>query len=239
MTIDTMHAVLLILIVLLACYIIFLHVQLVKKNLTIESIIRKVSGLEKELSGGEIKRFINELHNFNVRSLLFGDKLFEPNSLDFIFSTMNDSSTYIHYTLDEEIARKIMSEGFRFVESFHKTALPVSNDKLDLLIKHNNKKYYGDYVIVICIANEIVKHYSSELERSGINNYSFENVLTENPPEKNENSDTVFLLSEHFVKGYINYRSGEIVQNPSFNPGYSSQGFSKNITKLKEAYSTK
>jgi hypothetical protein len=132
-----------------------------------------------------------------------------------------------------------MNEGFRFVESFHKTALHISNDKLDLMIKHNNKKYYGDYVIVICISNEIVRYYSTELERSGIIDYSFENVLTEDLPEKNENSDNVFLLSAHFIKGYVNYRTGEIVQNPSFNPGYSSPGFSNNISKLKEALSAK
>jgi hypothetical protein len=235
MTLDGMHTLLLILIIMLTAYIVYLHIKLVRKNLTIESIIRKVSGIEKEISGGEIKKFINELHSFKARSFIMDDRLFDENSLDFIFSTLNDSSTYIHYTTDDKIARKIMSEGFMFAESFHKTALPVTNDKLDLLIKHNNKKFYGDYIIVICISNELVSFYSAELERSGISNYSFENVLTENPPVKNENSDTVFLLSAHFVKGFINFRTGEVVENPLFNPGYSSPGFSNNIAKLKEA----
>jgi len=239
MNIDAMHTALLILILMLAGYIIYLHVQLVRKNILIESIIRKVSGIEKELSGGEIKKFLNELHNFNARSFLLNDKLFEENTIDFIFSSMTESSTYIHYTIDENVARKIMGEGFMFVESFHKTALAVSNDKLDLMIKHNSKKYYGDYIIVICIANEIVKAFTSELERSGITDYSFENLLTENPPYKNENSDSVFLLSSHFIKGFLNYRTGEIVQNPSFNPNYSSSGFSNNISRLKAALSTK
>jgi hypothetical protein len=239
MSIDAMHTVLLILILILAGYIIFLHVQLVRKNLLIESIIKKISGIEKDLSVTEIRKFINELHNFNYRSFLFNDKFFEDSILDFIFSTLNDANTYIHYTLEEDIARKIMTEGFRFVESFHKTALAVSNDKLDLLIKHNNKKYYGDYVIIICIANEIVSHFSSELERLGIVNYSFENVLTENPPQKNENSDNVFILSAHYIKGYVNYRTGEIVRNPSFDPGFSSSGFSSNISRLKETLSAR
>ncbi|MGD0583314.1 MAG: hypothetical protein ABR974_10255 [Bacteroidales bacterium] len=238
MKFDAMNTFLLILIVLLAAYVIYLHVQLVKKNITIESIVRKVSGIEKEFSVGEIKKFLTELHNFNLRSLLLEDKLFEENILDFIFSTLKDSSIYIHYTMDEEIAKKIMNEGFRFVESFYKTALPVSDDKLDLMIKHNNRKYYGDYIIIICISIDIVSSYSSELERSGIRDYSFENVLTENPPEKNENSDNVFLLSSHFVKGYVNYRTGKIVQNPSFNPGFSSPEFSNNIARLKESISS-
>jgi hypothetical protein len=236
MTIDSMQTVLLVLILVLAAYVIFLHVQLVRKNIIIESIVKKVSGIEKEFSVQEIKKFLNELHNFNLRSFLLEDKLFDENIFDFIFASLKDSRIYIHYTMDEDIAAKIMNEGFRFVESFYKTALQVSNDKLDLMIKHNNKKYYGDYIIIICISNEIVSLYSQELERSGIRNYSLENVLTENPPEKNENSDNVFLLSAHFIKGYVNYRTGNIVQNPSFNPGFSSQGFRDNINKLREAH---
>jgi hypothetical protein len=239
MTFNTMNYILLIFIVLLAAYIIFLHVQLVRKNFLIESIVRKISGIENELSGNEINRFIKELHNFNVRTLLLDDKLFEENVLDFVFSTVKDSRTYIHYTMDEEIAGKIMNEGFRFVESFYKTALPISNDKLDLMIKHNNKKYYGDFIIVICISDDIVRHYSAELENSGIKEYSFENVITEYQPEKNENSDNVYLLSAHFIKGYINYRSGKIVVNPSFNPGFLSPEFSSNIARLREARAAK
>lgn len=239
MVFNTMQTVLMILIVLLAGYIIFLHIQLVRKNILIEAIVKKISGIEKDLSVQEIKKFVSELHNFNIRTTIFDDKLFDDDIVEFIFGTGKDSRTYIHYTMDDEVAKKIMNEGFRFVESFYKTALPISNDKLDLMIKHNNKKYYGDFIILICISNEIVKYYSSELENSGIKDYSFENVLTEISPEKNENSDNVFLLPSKFVKGYVNYRTGEIVQNPAFDPGFTSPGFSENITRLKETLTIK
>jgi hypothetical protein len=239
MVFNTMQTVLMIIILLLADYIIFLHIQLVRKNILIEAIVKKISGIEKDLSVQEIQKIVNELHSFNIRTTLFEDKLFDENIVEFIFGTGKDSRTYIHYTMDDEVATKIMNEGFRFVESFYKTALPISNDKLDLLIKHNNKKLYGDFIIIICISNDIVSHYSSELENSGIRDYSFENVLTEIAPEKNENSDNVFLLPSEFVKGYVNYRSGEIVKNPAFNPSFTSPGFSKNIARLKETLNVK
>jgi hypothetical protein len=135
--------------------------------------------------------------------------------------------------MDEQVALNILSEGFKFVDSFYKTALPVSNDRLDLLIKHNNKKFYGDYIIVICIANEIVRLYSDEIEMAGIKNYSFENILTESPPFKNENAEITYLLPSQYIKGYINYRTGEIITNPVFNPLFSSPGFSQNINRIK------
>jgi hypothetical protein len=72
-----------------------------------------------------------------------------------------------------------------------------------------------------------------ELEKAGIKNYYFENVLTEAPPRRNDNSDLVYQLSSQFVKGYINHRTGEIVKNPGFDPWYNSPGFMKNIDLLK------
>jgi hypothetical protein len=225
--------ILLIVIIMLAAYIIFLHIQLIRKNLLIESIARKVSGIERALKPDELKKFINELHKFNIRTSLTDDKLFDEKVFNFIIDSKKDKNTYLHYTMDEQVALSILSEGFRFTDSFHKTALPVSDDKLDLLINHNNKKYYGDYIIVISISNEIVAFYASELQNAGIKDYSFENILTEAPPVKNENSETTYLLPSQYIKGYVNYRTGEVISNPVFNPGFTSPGFSENIMRIK------
>jgi hypothetical protein len=235
MILNTTHTILLVVIILLSGYIIYLQLQLVRKNILIESIARKVSGLERSLKPDELKKFINELHNFNIRTSIIDDKLFEDKLLNFILDNEANKRTYIHYTMNEQIALNILSEGFKFVDSFYKTALPVSNDRLDLLIKHNNKKFYGDYIIVICIANEIVRLYSDEIEKAGIKNYSFENILTESPPFKNENSEITYLLPSQYIKGYINYRTGEVITNPVFNPSFSSPGFSDNIKRIKRA----
>jgi hypothetical protein len=232
---NTTQTILLIVIVMLAGYIIFLHIQLIRKNILIESIARKVSGIERALKPDELKKFINELYKFNIRASLSDDKLFEDKLLNFIIDKETNKRTYIHYTMDEQVALNILSEGFRFADSFYKTALPVSNDRLDLLIKHNNKKYYGDYIIVICIANEIVSFYSEAIENEGIKDYSFENILTEAPPFRNENSEMIYLLPSPYIKGYINYRTGEVISNPIFKPGFSSPAFIENIKRLRPA----
>jgi hypothetical protein len=226
------QTVLLAIIGLLGVYIVYLHIRIIRKNLLIETIIKKITGIEKELDAREIKKFIGELHNFNLKRAVSEDRLFNEDILSFIFGDGRNLKTYIHYTMDQAVAETILKEGFRFADTFHKTALQVSEDKLDLMIKHNNKKYYGDYIIVICIAEEIIKLYTEEMERAGLRNYSYENILTEKQPEKGENSESIFLLPKQFIKGYLNYKTGEIHANGSFDPGYTSPGFSENIRKL-------
>jgi hypothetical protein len=233
MILNATQTVLLIIIILLAAYIIYLQVQLVRKNILIESIARKVSGIEREWKPDEIKKFINELHNYRFSTNLIDDKLFDEKVVNFVIDGKKDKKTYIHYTINEQVALSILGEGFKFVDSFYKTALNVSDDKLNLLIKHNNKKYYGDYIVVICIANEIVWSYSAELENADIKNYSFENILTEAPPYRNENSEMTYILPCQYIKGYVNYRTGEVISNPVFNPGFNSPGFKENIKRLK------
>jgi hypothetical protein len=223
-----------IIIILLAVYIIYLHIQLTRKNIFIESIVKRLTGIEKEWNSVEMNKFLSELHRLSLRGTFSKDKIFEDKTLNFILDNERDTKIYIHYTKDENDAKSILRQGFKFVDSFHKTALPISNDKLDLMIKHNSRKYFGDFIIIISISNDIVKHYSAELEKTEIKNYYFENVLTETTPVKNDNSDLEYLLPLQYIKGYINHRTGQIISNPSFNPGYSSPLFKANIDRIKE-----
>jgi hypothetical protein len=133
------------------------------------------------------------------------------------------------------VAKSIIREGFRYADSFYKTALPVTSDRLDLLVKHNTRKSFGNYLIILCLSDKIVDYYSSELDRHGLKGLAVENILTENPSSRNENADTVYLLPNYYVKGYINHQTGEIVSNPDFKPSYDSPAFSRNIELLKSA----
>jgi hypothetical protein len=99
-------------------------------------------------------------------------------------------------------------------------------------MKHNGRKLFGNYMIILCFADRIFTHYSEELDKSGLKGYSVENILTEMPPFRNENADIVYRLSNRFVKGYINHQTGEILQNPAFNPLYDSPAFEKNLELL-------
>ncbi len=229
----TVQIVVIILIVALLGYIIFLHVQLAKKNIFIESTVRKLSGIEKSRSMDEMMSFLQEIQKLNQYSSFFTDKLLDDNTINFIFEDEKNLKIFMHYTKDEADANSILKDGFKFADSFYKTALPVSKDKLDLVIKHNSRKFFGEYLIIICISNDIVNFYSLELDKAGIKNYYFENVLTESPSQRNENSDLMYQLSSQFIKGYVNHRTGEIVRNPDFDPWYNSPSFMKNIDTLK------
>ena len=225
--------VLLLLIVALVIYSIFLQIRLTQKNIFIESTVKRLSGIEKSRNMEEMMAFLSELQKQSQYSSYFADKLLEKETTDFIFENDKELRIFMHYTLEQADAKNIIQNGFRFADSFYKTALHVTKDKLDLKIKHNSKKYYGDYLIVICISNDIVNYFSMELNKAGITGYSFENILTEVLPARNDNSDLVYQLSSKFVKGYINYRTGEIVKNSIFDPWYNSPEFQKNIDSLK------
>lgn len=214
-------------------YIVFLHLRLAKKNIFIESTVKRLSGIEKSWSAEDMMQFLNEIKKVSHYRSFFTEKLFEEKPLGFLFENQKDSRIYIHYTKEEDDARSIIKDGFRFADSFYKTALPVSNDKLDLLNKHNSRKSFGDYLIVLCLSDKVFDHYSSELDNYGIKSYSVENILTEKPPFRNENADVVYQLSNRFTKGYINHQTGEITVNPDFNPAYDSEAFKKNLELLK------
>ncbi len=223
------YLVFLLIIAALLVYIVFLHIQLTKKNLFIDSTINRLYGAQKTWSTDELKSFLDEIRKVQHYKALINDKLFEEKPLNFLLENERDSKIYIHYTREEYVARNIIKNGFLFVDSFYKTALSVSHDRLDLLMKHNSRKSFGDYLIVLCLGTKIADHYSAEIEKDRLKGVSIENILTEEPPSKNENSDMVYLLPNKFVKGYINHQTGEIVNNPDYYPNYDSPNFIKNL----------
>jgi hypothetical protein len=225
--------VLLIVILVLLGYIIFLHLQLTKKNIFIETTGRRLSGIGKNHNMEEMMSFLQEIEGLSQYSSFFTDKLLEDSTLKFILESGKNMRSYIHYTKNEFDARSILENGFRFADSFYKTALPVTKDKLDLKMKHNSRKLFGDYIIVICISADVANYYAYELEKARIKNVSFENILTENLPFKDDNSDLIYELSAKFVKGFVNHRTGVIIKNPCFDPFYNSPNFLRNIDLLK------
>jgi len=214
-------------------YIVYLNIQLSRKNIFIESTFKKLSGIEKSRNMNEMMAFLKEIQKLDQYKTYFNEKFLDERTISFILENIKDLNIYIHYTREHDDARSILNNGFKFADSFYKTALPVTKDKLDLTIKHNSRKSFGDYLIIICISRDIFNFYSLELGKAGIKNFSLENILTENPPVRNENSDLVYLLPPQYIKGYINHRTGEVVKNPGYDPEYNSEGFIKNINMLK------
>jgi len=218
-----------VIIIALLAYIVYLHLQLSKKNLFIDSTVRRLYGAEKSWSTEEMMSFLNEIRKVHHYRELFNDRLFEEQPLNFLLENEKDTKIFIHYTREEDVARNILKNGFLFVDSFYKTALSVTGDRLDLLMKHNSRKSFGDYLIILCLGNKITGYYSAEIEKNRLRGVAVENVLTEKPPVKNENSDQVYLLPNRFVKGFINHQTGEMVSNPEYDPNYDSENFRKNL----------
>jgi len=212
-----MEIFLLIVILILAGYIAYLHTKLIKRDLQFESLLKKMVVSESPTKYDELR----------------SEKILDEDVMKFMLEYEDRAKIYLHYTKFKSDAENILKEGFRFAESFYKTAFSVTSDRLDLLVKHNSKRYYGDYVIVICISDRIIKYYNDEIAKAGIKNCNYENILTERPPEKNDNADTVYVLPSKYIKGIINHRTGEIIKNPDFDPDYSSPWFEINIEKMK------
>jgi hypothetical protein len=222
-----------IIVIVLICYIAYLQYQLNKKNNLIETMIGKLTKFEKEWDSNHVRSLLERLRLASAETFIKRDKLFADPVTDFLFSNDKDSKIFVHYTKDENVARKIFDEGFIFVESFEKTAEQIINDPVDLTYKHNIRKYYGKYIIVICISNEIYSNYNNELKQINKQNMQVEQILTDIEPCFNDNMDEVFTLSKHFIKGYVNYETGYIIKNENFNPTYNSDVFLRNLSRVK------
>jgi hypothetical protein len=222
-----------IVIIVLFIYIFFLHFQLSKKNHLIETMVGKLTKFEKEWDTEHVLNLLEKLRLLSSETVVKRDRLFDESVLKFLFTSEHDSKIFVHYTKDEKVAKQIFEGGFIFVDSFEKTAEQIINDSVDLTYKHNVRKYYGKFIIIICISNDIYNQYDEELKQVNKQNMQVEQVLTEITPCFNDNMDEVFTLSKHFIKGYVNYETGEIVSNPHFNPNYNSEVFKANLNRIR------
>lgn len=220
-------------IVLLFVYIIYIQLQLSKKNFIIRSYIDQFGKQKSKLAKTDIIRFLENLKNPGYSGIVTKDKLLDNRFSNFLFENDKEIKLFLHYTAKENVAKKIIKEGFKFVNSFYKTAEYIYNDELYLIHRHHEHKQYGDYVIVICIAKDKYNSYSEELARLRAKNTAVEQILTEQAPVIDENSDEVYILPKQFIKGYFNYIEGTIVENPDFDLNYHSPKFEENLKKIK------
>ncbi len=219
-------------IVLLFAYIIYLQLQLSKKNFLIRSYLDQFGKQKSKLAKTDIIRFLENLKNPGYSGVVTKDKLLDNKFSNFLFENDTEIKLFLHYTAKENVAKTIIKEGFKFVNSFYKTAEYIYNDELYLIHRHHEHKQYGDYVIVICISKDKYNSYSEELARLRAKNIAVEQILTESPPIIDENSDEVYILPNQFIKGYFNYIEGTIVENPDFDINYHSETFNKNLKKV-------
>ena len=217
----------------LLLYIAFLHYQLMKKNMLIKDSFSKLTKIENSWNKDQIIKFLKKLQNMNADFLVKEDKILNDEILKFLFENGNDLKSFVHYTSDIAVVEKILAEGFRFSGSFHKTAEQVvPDDTVSLIYKHNLTKYFGKYIMVICISKFLYEFYEKVLLTKRLSNYTVEQVLTEVSPVLDENLEEVFVFPKEYIKGFVNYETGEVVLNEHYNPDYNPPVFMQNVEKL-------
>jgi len=217
----------------------YLYLQLKKKDNYIQLIFNKLHIQDPEIKKEELSNILSKLQIVELTKIVTKDKFFNDNILNYIFIDTKDKKLFLHYTQEKTIADKVLKEGFQFRYSFYKTAYKITLDRLDLIYKHSRSKYFGKNVLILSISTKIYNYYTEELKKISPPEAFVEQILTEVLPFHDENNDVVYALSNKFVKGYFNYETGEMTDNPEFNPNYDSDIFKKNLARLKDVYSKK
>lgn len=221
--------ILLIALIIMLSYIGYLKLQLSKKKLFLNSILAKIHKIDKNLNKEDILKFLNKLEITDISGLISKDHIFNNDIMNYLFENENETKIFLHYTKEKSVADLIIDEGFKFSESFYKTAENIHNDKIAFVYKHNLRKHFGKYIIIIVISKDIWDYYSKELSRISKSNLYVEHILSKRIKCKNEDTDNLYLFPYQFIKGYIDNETGEIVKNQKFNPKYNSEIFNKNI----------
>ncbi len=175
---------------------------------------------------GKFREIIGEgSHRISIKE----DYFFNTNIQEFIFEDDNDSLIFLHYTNKKKIAEKILLTGLEFTNAFDKTATKVKNNLIDLSYNHYIRKQFGENVILICISKQLYKFYIDAINKSSSSVLRVEEILGEKPIYFNDESEEVYTLCNKYIKGYFNFKSGEIIKNPDYNPSYDSKIFLKNV----------
>jgi len=142
--------------------------------------------------------------------------------------------TYFHYTPKESNAEKICSQGFKYINSFYKTAEEIDNDWSYDAFLHYRQRYFGDFIMVIKIPKECTKWREELINEIGIKNWPpTENILSDILlTEDNELNHLNYILPCRFIKGFFNYKTGQLFDNPNFDPHLTKEDLRERIKRL-------
>lgn len=148
---------------------------------------------------------------------------------EFLFDDEEHIRIFLHYTAQQETADKILKDGLYYTYAFDKTATPIKNNNVDLNYIHYVRKQFGDYIVVIGFSKKLYDKYIELINELNANILRVEEILCEKPILKNDDDEFVYILSNKFIKGYCNYKTGKIIPNPEYNPNFDSEIFVQNI----------
>lgn len=130
---------------------------------------------------------------------------------NYIKEFFSSSRVFIHQINDLEIAKKILSEGFLYTENFYKSTEELSSNEIEIIYKMQIHKFYGNYVIVICIPN----HFFQKIKKEDIN--WNRDILEEiGVSESHQQNDFNYKLPSKYIKGCIDISNNQIIDNSNF-----------------------
>ena len=133
----------------------------------------------------------------------------------------NNVITFLHNTPEKKTAKKIIKEGFRFAEDLAYTTDCIKTPSDDVLYRWNMERNpYGRYTVVIQIDENL---YKSLLENPKLSEKGLfpEHALSKDRYfEDEENDDWMYRLSNKFVRGVVDRKTGKFYRNRKFNPSY-------------------
>lgn len=139
-------------------------------------------------------------------------------------------SKFIHQTPTKELAERIINEGLGFENHLMHTTDQISGfDLVELNYFLMIRRNYGQFTIVIVIADELIEELIQIIKDSNIH---FSEILSKTPPRYNTDDTPVYLLPEQFIKGYFNQKTLEKTFNPKFNPHYRPPLITENFELL-------
>lgn len=136
----------------------------------------------------------------------------------FILPFTDDVYMFSHRTQTEEVANKIMTEGFRFSDSFQKTTDQIVDDIVYIRYWDSLRKYYGGYIVVLGISKKIFENVIGKLKTKHEVQQALSKIVKQS--NEDEEGDYMFILPPQYVKGFIKRENGEIISNASFNPDF-------------------
>ena len=145
---------------------------------------------------------------------------------EFLIPASEDIDMYSHRTSSQEVAEKIIKEGFKFLDSFQKTTDQILNDIIYLRYWDTLRKHYGGYIIVLGISKKVSRKALDKLKGK----FEIQQVLSEiEEPNVDGDEEFAYTLPRQYVKGFVNRMNGEITLNPDFDPEFVPANLEQNI----------
>lgn len=127
---------------------------------------------------------------------------------------MRDFKVYLHITGEENIAKSILAEGFRYTEDIFQTTVELASDLSDLSYRLHLYKNYGKYTIIMCVPVKTIEEARKENPKME-SDYLADYGISKNQPYGDYN----YCLPANYVFGYVDMNALKVEKNPLFTRG--------------------